>query len=1097
MRSLSQLRRHCLHPGALLRHAVFSVIALPLMSGAFASDKVELGPVPAWVKPTALPADPGKPTDSAIKFLLTDWQFRFSSSGDEGYINNIVRVQTPQGLTALGTITLPWNPATSKLTVHHVHIVRGTQVIDVLANGPGFTVLRRENSLEYAALNGVLTAVLQPAGLQVGDVLDLAFTLTRYDPVLAPASEWVVSGWPNLPISQLRVRASWKSPTVMRWQASDLMKGVRESHHQEETEVTATVDDAAPVVLPNLAPSRFRTGRQLMFTSLVSWTEIANRLAPLYVHAATLSPQSPLQSEVSRIRAAGTDPATRALAALALVQDQVRYVFLGMNEGALVPADADETWTRRFGDCKGKSALLVALLHALDIDAEPVAVNTLAGDSVSTALPMVTAFNHVLVRAHIGGKIYWLDGAGSGARQLEDLAAPPYRAGLPLVTGGELTPIAPEPLTSPIEDVTVRIDASQGIPGTAPVHAESVIRGAGAVLMRLSMGNLAPADRDQALRKGWNAMFSAVKIESVSASYDEQTGLEHMLMDGSVPLSWSAGRLEPPGLNFSTDEDFSRAAGPHSDAPFVVQFPAYVRIREIMTLPPAAAPYTVVGGDVKRTIAGLELLRQARIENGVLTAELSHRSLVPEVPFAETTKASDQMKELRETNLYLSAPATAFTTPAPVSADPVAGRMWSTPAAMDFFREGDRALERGDYSQAIGDFDLALALNARDARALAGRGLAHVWKEEPGPAMEDLDAAAALDPRNPVVPRARGILAFQRGSYPEAVGEFTTSLSLRPNDGFTLFWRSMAYRELRDYEHALADASASIQARPANSSGYWLRAEELRLSGRPQDAPREADELIAANPQNADAYVGAAGIYEAAGKDSEATQALERALAIAPSARAYLARASYRPREDLAGRRADVDAALKLEPDSQAAREVLAEVQADAGQYTDALSTINSEILERGDSWWLLAERATVYARSHQAALADKDVARVRAKSSSPLVLNDLCWKLATAGVELEAALNACDAAVAGQPGDAANLDSRGFVLLRLQRYGDSIAAYDAALSARPTEANSLYGRGVAKHRKGDGLGGDADIHAALDLDANVAKRFADFGVKP
>ena len=66
-------------------------------------------------------------------------------------------------------------------------------------------------------------------------------------------------------------------------------------------------------------------------------------------------------------------------AALALVQDQVRYVFLGMNEGALVPADAEETWTRRFGDCKGKSALLVALLRALDIDAEPVAVNALAG----------------------------------------------------------------------------------------------------------------------------------------------------------------------------------------------------------------------------------------------------------------------------------------------------------------------------------------------------------------------------------------------------------------------------------------------------------------------------------------------------------------------------------------------------------------------------------------------------------------------------------------------------------------------------------------------------------------------------------------------
>jgi hypothetical protein len=563
--------------------------ALLWLTGAAAADQVELGPVPRWVRPTPLPADQGPADDGAVKFLLTDWQFSFSASGDEGYFNNVVRIETPQGLAALGTLALPWNPATSKLTVHHVHIVRGTQVIDVLANGPGFTVLRRENSLEYAALNGVLTAVVQPAGLQVGDVLDLAFTITHSDPVLAPSSEWVVSGWPNLPISQLRLRASWKAPTVMRWQASDVMQGLHESHHQDETEVTATIDAAAPVALPTLAPSRFRTGRQVVFSSFTSWTQFANRMAPLYAHAAVLSPQSTLQSELSRIRAAGTDPAMHALAALALVQDQVRYVFLGMNEGALVPADADQTWARRFGDCKGKSALLVALLHALDIEAEPVAVNTVAGDSVGTVLPMAAAFNHVLVRAHIGGKVYWLDGAGSGDRQLADLTAPSYRYGLPLVAGGELVPIEAELLARPNEDTTLRIDASKGIPGSAPVHGDWVIRGTAAVLARLGMSNLTPADRDQALRKMWHTRFDEVKVESVSASYDEQTGLEHMLMDGTVPLNWSNDRLQPPGLKFITNEDFTRADGPHKDAPFVLQFPSYIRMREIMTLPPGAS----------------------------------------------------------------------------------------------------------------------------------------------------------------------------------------------------------------------------------------------------------------------------------------------------------------------------------------------------------------------------------------------------------------------------------------------------------------------------------------------------------------------------
>jgi transglutaminase-like putative cysteine protease len=51
----------------------------------------------------------------------------------------------------------------------------------------------------------------------------------------------------------------------------------------------------------------------------------------------------------------------RAEAALALVQDRVRYVALAMGAGGYVPADAAETWSRRYGDCKGKTALLLVV----------------------------------------------------------------------------------------------------------------------------------------------------------------------------------------------------------------------------------------------------------------------------------------------------------------------------------------------------------------------------------------------------------------------------------------------------------------------------------------------------------------------------------------------------------------------------------------------------------------------------------------------------------------------------------------------------------------------------------------------------------------
>jgi hypothetical protein len=60
-------------------------------------------------------------------------------------------------------------------------------------------------------------------------------------------------------------------------------------------------------------------------------------------------------------------------------------------------------------DCKGKAALLLALLDGLGIAAEPALVATHGGETMDRRLPNVTGFDHVIVRAEIGGKVWWLD----------------------------------------------------------------------------------------------------------------------------------------------------------------------------------------------------------------------------------------------------------------------------------------------------------------------------------------------------------------------------------------------------------------------------------------------------------------------------------------------------------------------------------------------------------------------------------------------------------------------------------------------------------------------------------------------------------------
>ncbi len=59
----------------------------------------------------------------------------------------------------------------------------------------------------------------------------------------------------------------------------------------------------------------------------------------------------------------------------------------------------------------------------------------------------------------------------------------------------------------------------------------------------------------------------------------------------------------------------------------------------------------------------------------------------------------------------------------------------------------------------------------------------------------------------------------------------------------------------------------------------------------------------------------------------------------------------------------------------------------------------------------------------------------------------------------------------------------------------DAIRDYNAALKLDPKNAGSLYGRGLAKQKKGNTEAGNADIAAAKAIQADIAEEYARYGV--
>jgi len=93
-------------------------------------------------------------------------------------------------------------------------------------------------------------------------------------------------------------------------------------------------------------------------------------------------------------------------------------------------------------------------------------------------------------------------------------------------------------------------------------------------------------------------------------------------------------------------------------------------------------------------------------------------------------------------------------------------------------------------------------------------------------------------------------------------------------------------------------------------------------------------------------------------------------------------------------------------------------------------------------------------------------------------------------------ALDDCNESLRLFSHDAYALESRGFANFKLDRLDAAILDFNAALDLEAKLASSLYGRGLAKLKKGDVAGGNADVDAAKAIRPGIVDEFARLGVQ-
>ena len=557
-------------PGVLMRTAIPMMgICLACAAPAYGkNDHVLRAPIPNWVTPTEPMAVPESAT--GLMFVRrNEALIHLDQQGQAQYQGYRIKILHPNALQ-LGNLAIAWNPAAGAPTIHIVKIYRGGEVIDVLRT-TSFEILRREDQLEAARLDGLLTAVLRVPDLRVGDELEVALTIRANDPTLKDFNAGLLTLASSPSPGRFRLGLDWTEGKEPHLKISPDMASLAKRGNRA---ITFDLDNPGVLSPPKDAPPRYKWQRVVEYSDFADWTAVSRQFAPIFTKAAKFTANSPLHEEVRRIAKDNSSQLDRASAALKLVQQQIRYIYVGLNGGNLTPATADETWQRRYGDCKGKTALLLGMLSELGIQAEPILVsNSLADDGIDARLPNPGLFDHVLVRAHIGGTDYWLDGTLPSVAGPETKPIIPYRWVLPLTQQGTpIEPLAWRPPERPDEVTLFEIDSRGGFDKPARITNTMMVRGIKGLqqqvqLSALTEDQLLTAMRQEMVGDTWQS------IEDVKWRYDTKSQASVMTIVGLGTVDWDSEddgskSLTLPGGGFSPPERRVRADSQDQKVPF-------------------------------------------------------------------------------------------------------------------------------------------------------------------------------------------------------------------------------------------------------------------------------------------------------------------------------------------------------------------------------------------------------------------------------------------------------------------------------------------------------------------------------------------------
>ena len=401
---------------------------------ASADEQVKFESAPQWVQSIQLPTVSRQSAPvNGLRYILIDRQVNLEAQQVSQYSHYVMQISSTEGLEQASQLSFDFDPGFETLKIHQVRILRQGAYLDRLEPNE-LRLFQREPDLEHHLYSGTKTAYLILPDIRVGDVLEYSYSTIGNNPVLGNKfSTQLQLDW-EMPVAFNSIRVLVNSGRTLYYSVPEGKNGkLTMTETSTHRELLWQQSPVAAVNTDDDVPTWFTPHHYWSLSEFSSWQDVVNWALPLYEQAAVVEPV--VQQVADQLMQTSTDPKARVMAALQFVQQQVRYLGIEDGIGSHMPRKAADTLYRRYGDCKDKTVLLMALLKAMGFNPKAALVNLEQGVILPRQLPSPYAFDHVIVSLTLAEQQYWLDGTDlNQGTNIDTIGVPYLRYALPVTS---------------------------------------------------------------------------------------------------------------------------------------------------------------------------------------------------------------------------------------------------------------------------------------------------------------------------------------------------------------------------------------------------------------------------------------------------------------------------------------------------------------------------------------------------------------------------------------------------------------------------------------------------------------------------------------